>query len=194
MIKLNGLKLAQAALKKTARQIRAAERSALNKTAIQTKKLASKAIRAEVSLPLAYINSNKKKKGKESKLLISKSTAKNRKAIVYAKQRGTLLSRFKNRQLKKKGKNAGISVKVKNQWKKMRGAFFAKLKNGEIVIAIQEKPVSYSIKTRNIRIKVLHGPSVSQVYKNVRHNKISPEAKQLLATNLSKKLIQLLNK
>lgn len=136
----------------------------INNTAKKVKTQAAKQIGQEVVLTAGYI---------KKKLQITKARRNKEFAVIFATKRGILLSRFSNKQLTRKAKqggkkNAGISVKVgrKQPRKKMRGAFYIRLKGSSVTgIAIRKK----GAKGRN-NFKVIHGPSVSQVWNNIKVN------------------------
>ncbi len=150
-------------LKQFEKAIIVAQTRAINKTAKKVKTQAAKKIGSQVALKAGYI---------KSKLQIIKANNKKDHAVIFATSRGVLLSRYSNSQLRRKSKitgkkkSAGISVKVKRSGsrKKMRGAFYIRLKSsGVIGIAVRQK----GHKGRD-NYKVIHGPSVSQVWNGVR--------------------------
>lgn len=161
---LKGQKDLERKLKKMKGAISKGTVRAINKTASKVKTQAAKQIGQEVVLKASYI---------KKKLQITKATRNKEFAVIFATKRGILLSRFSNKQLTRKAKqggkkNAGISVKVgrKKSRKKMRGAFYIRLKgSGATGIAIRKK----GAKGRN-NFKIMHGPSVSQVWDNVKDN------------------------
>lgn len=136
----------------------------INRTATKVRTQASKKIGQEVALKAGYI---------KDKLKITKASRNKEYAIVFATKRGVLLSRFAPKQLLKKAKQggkkyAGISIKVgrKKPRKKMRGAFLIKLKNSNTMGVAYRKKGAKGRKN----YEVLHGPSVSQVWDNVKDN------------------------
>lgn len=161
-ILLKGQKDLEKKLKKVKGAISKGTVRAINKTATKVRTQSAKKIGQEVALKSGYI---------KSKLQITKATRNKEFAVISAAKRGILLSRFSNRQLTRKAKqggkkNAGISVKVgrKKPRTKLRGAFYIKLKGSGITgIAIRKR----GAKGRS-NFKILHGPSVSQVWDNVK--------------------------
>lgn len=150
-------------LKRFEKAVITAQTRSLNKTAKKVRTQAAKEIGSQVALKAGYI---------KTKLQIIKANKNNDHAVVFTTSRGVLLSRYSNSQLRRKSKitgnkkSAGISVKVKKSGKrkKMRGAFYIKLKNSGVTgIAVRKK----GAKGKD-NYKVVHGPSVSQVWDSVR--------------------------
>ncbi|MCP3851944.1 MAG: hypothetical protein GY694_17165 [Gammaproteobacteria bacterium] len=143
----------------------------INKTATKVRTQAAKKIGQEVTLKAGYI---------KKKLEVKKASKNKEYAVVFATKRGVLLSHFNNRQLQRKAKqggkkNAGISVKVgrNKPRKKMRGAFYLKLKGSGVVgIAIRNK----GAKGRN-NFEVKHAPSVSQIWNNIKDD-MKPDVRE----------------
>jgi hypothetical protein len=172
-VMLSGLEAATLRLQDVKNVTPRAAMRAVNKTAEKGNTLASRAIRSQVNLTAGYV--------KDHLRIAAKATEDNLTARIVAEPRPVLLSRFGATQLWKKGKTvpkrtAGVSVKVKagGARKKLRGAFFIRLKDsGALGVAVR---VNGS--PRN-EIDVLHGPSVDQVFRSVRED-IAPELQDYL--------------
>lgn len=153
---------------------------AINKAATTARKLALQQIRREVNLSAAYVR---------EKLTIRKANKSKLVATISAPPRQVLLTRYKAIQ-----KKTGISVKVKakGQRKLIEGAFFAKLRRGTqsgagalgVVARSREDPK---------KLKVFYGPSVHQVFVDVRE-KILPEADKRMSELLLKAIERELNR
>jgi len=183
---LKGQKELEKKLKKYQGAITKGEVRALNKTANKAKTQAAKRIKQEIILPAKYV---------KSKLHINKAHKNKLYAKIEANKRGIQLRRFFVKQLVKKGKTVpekpgGIAVKVKRgKMKRMPGAFLIKLKgNNGYGIAMREK----GAKGRK-NYKVLHGPSVSQVFDQVRPD-IQPEIRKTLKRNMQHEIKYSLSK
>lgn len=140
---------------------------ALNHTLDKTRTSANSAIREQVALPASYV---------KERLRPKKATKNNLSARLEAMRRGVLLSRYQNRDLK-----VGVSVKVKpgpGQTKKMPGAFYITFANGVRAIAIRTQRGPGL--GRSEGLKLLHGPSVSQVYTDVKDDMTQPSGRLLL--------------
>jgi hypothetical protein len=169
---LKGQKQLEKKLNKIQTAVKKGEVRALNKTATKAKTQATKAIGKQIILPAKYI---------KSKLWISKANKNKPYAKIEAQKRGIQLRRFYAKHLHKKGKPAGIAVKVKRRGrqKKIPGGFLIKLKrNNGYGIAMRKK----GAKGRN-NYKVLYGPSPSQVFDQVRPE-IEPEIRKTLKRNM----------
>lgn len=161
------------ALRKAINRSNIPVRRALNKRIRETRKAASGVIREELALKKRYV---------DERLTITKATLSKLEAKVSTPSRGVLLSRFPNRQLKRKGRtvakrNAGISVKVKRGggFKKLRRAFFIKLRRGNVAGA---GATGIAIREEN-GIKVLHAPSVSQALNTLRGPIVDDQTEKL---------------
>lgn len=144
---------------------------AVNRTASKFRTAASKAVRAEVRLPAAYVNENLK--------VSKKATQKNPEAVISGRKRPTRLARYGAKQLARAAqgasgdqlrgiaagkKQAGVSVAVNRSSgrKKMRKAFLLPLSNaGTMGVFVRTGPGDRDIKH-------LYGPSVDQVFRGVR--------------------------
>lgn len=160
---------------------------AINDTTRDAYAKARKQIISDVNLPASYLD------GKDSgqpRLRISKlSNESDLSAVIIGRQRATSLARFDAKEMfmgAKKGgrKKAGVSVRVKNQRKKIPQAFLLKLKrgtaeNGNVGLAIR-LPAGERIRNKYIQARplggggrrtddvyLLYGPSVQQVFSRV---------------------------
>jgi len=155
---------------------------ALNATATKGRTEVSKAIRTEVKLSAAYVR---------DRLSIKKSSYKNLQSKVLTPSRGILLSRFST-QANIRSENIswikppatpkrGIKVKVSPNGgtKTITGdnetkgkPFYLALPNGRLGIAARRK----SPGPKGGTIKVFHGPSLSQVFNNIKEDLGDPLA------------------
>ena len=150
----------------------------LNRAATRVRALSSAEIRDQVALPKNYV---------DRELKINKLREDNPAVEIASPKRGTLLVVFPNRQLRRQGRNAGVSVKVKPRggFKQMREAFYVPAAFGNRgatkgrVIAV--RPAG----STRYPIKVLYGPSVSQVFQTVRDD-IAPRAVGLVRTEVER--------
>ncbi|PKF60619.1 hypothetical protein CW745_13895 [Psychromonas sp. psych-6C06] len=164
---------------------------AINATARKAKNLAKKGIGQQVNLAPSYINSKLR--------IITPATPGNLTAVIGAESRGVLLTRFDAQQVTKSVKNKsrskgdkrrglapgqkskGVTIKVKRKGsRKFLPAFFLPLKNGNGV-----NGMALAVRTGKGRgaIKVLHGPSVSQVFKTVKAD-IAPQVSEMAVNAL----------
>lgn len=137
---------------------------------------ASRRIRAQVAFTAGYLNLPKR-------LFIRSNAAPGHLfAELSARRLPTMLARF-GKQATRKGKRAGVRVKVKagGGSKLIRSAFFIKLKNGNVGVAVRASvaakmnlkragltALSRPIKGKKEEIVLLFGPSVDQVYRAVK--------------------------
>lgn len=154
----------------------------LNKTATKGRTEASKAIRKEVKLSASYVR---------ERLKISKANYRNLQSKVLTPSRGILLSRFST-QANIRSENIswikpppnpprGIKVKVSpNDGAKVITGdsettgkpFYLALPNGRLGIAARRKTPG----PKGGRLKVFHGPSLSQVFNNIKEDLGEPLA------------------
>lgn len=155
-----------------------AMRIAINKTAPKIRTLSSAKIREQVRLSAAYV---------KDKLTIRRATRAKLSGAISAEKRGLLLTKFSTdaqassdgiRWLRPPARPAGgIRVKVKPSGgtKKVSPGsdggqpFYIVLKNSHAL------GIARRIGSGRNDIEVLHGPSISQVYNDVR-NDVAPEA------------------
>lgn len=135
-----------------------AQSRALKKATQQTKTETSRIIRSEVNLKKGYVD-------KRLQVNVVKLGDGTITAIISAPYRGMLMTRFPYSQVLKKGRPAGFRVKVSpGKSSRFRHAFLIPLRSGrelgdDIGMAEREPP-NYLRGS----IKVLYGPSVSQVF------------------------------
>lgn len=169
---------------------RDALRIAINKTAPKIKTLSSRKVREQVRLSASYVG---------DKLTVSKASRANLSAAIMTPSRGLLLSKFSTDALIAGEKVSwlkpppvpplGIRVKVKPDGAAKRVAgdsettgqpFYLVLKNsGALGIAARRQ----SAGNRGGKLKVFHGPSLSQVFDEVRQE-VLPEAGQELTQQM----------
>ncbi len=191
-VRIDGLAEVRAALARAPRAAQRAAKLALNDTARKMRTAGSKAIRQQVNLKASYVNKHLR--------VSERARPKQLTAVISATKRPVLLSRYGAKQLTRKAKHparskgdplrgispgrkaAGVSVKVKAQRKKMRGAFLVPGLRGSGVMGV-------AIRTGAgpNAIKVLHGPSVDQVWRDVRED-IAPEAEAHLSREYRRQL------
>lgn len=171
---------------------------AINATARKARTQASIEIRKQVNLTRAYLNTDKR-------LWISRFAKEtNLTAKITARHRPTQLTTYGARQLTRKGKhvarrNAGVSVKVKRGGKqrKLRTAFFLKLKNGNLGIAVRSieglnlKKAGLASSKQSAGVHVLYGPSIDQVFNDVRHQ-IGPDMAKFLGQEFNRQYARVL--
>ncbi|MGM0517898.1 MAG: phage tail protein [Pseudomonadota bacterium] len=140
---------------------------AINHTLGVTRTESSKEIRKQVKLKAGYVR---------DKLKIRKATVSQLQGAIQTPTRGTLLTRYPHRQYKKGG--IGVQVKPSGGKQKMPGAFFITFGNGVQAIAYRTK--SGPGLGRSEGIKVLYGPSVSQVFTDVKDDLQAPSGNRLM--------------
>lgn len=178
-IQSSGLKSARSTMKGMGGVLAKAQMRAVNKAASTARTEGSKAIRDDVRLSAKYVNQNL--------VIKDKATRQKHKAIVSGRVRPTRLARYGAKQLTRKAKTsaagdpvrgipagrkqAGVSVAVSKSGrrKKMRNAFLVPLRSaGNMGVFIRTG-------SGKNNIKHLYGPSVSQVFTDVRET-IEPTA------------------
>ncbi|CAM0557101.1 hypothetical protein EHLJMEHL_02189 [Vreelandella titanicae] len=141
--------------------------SAINHTLNVTRTEASGAIRKQVKLKAGYV---------KEKLRIQRASVGKPQGAIRTPTRGTLLTRYPNRAYKSGG--AGVQVKPTGGKKRMPGAFFIRFANGVQAIAIRTQ---YGPGLgRSEGIKVLYGPSTSQVFTDVKDDLQAPSGNRLM--------------
>ena len=151
---------------------------AINHTLGVTRTEASQRIRKQVALKAGYV---------KDRLVIRKATIAKPVGMIRTPSRGVLLSRYANRSYKSKP-GLGVKVKAGGGFKHMPGAFFiGPLKNsGATAIAIRTEKALPSrsgalLKPKRFQgIKILYGPSVSQVFTDVKDDLQAPSGNRLM--------------
>lgn len=143
---------------------------ALNKTASKAKTVASTKIREQIKLSASVVR---------EKLTIRKATVSALSAGLRAEKRGLLLYHFVtnlgNAQTGRPRTKIRVQVKPGNTVV-LGGAFYVRTLNSNLLTpAIRTSAARYPI-------KVLHGPSVSQVFTTVKDD-IAPQMNEVLAAN-----------
>lgn len=170
-----------------------AAKLAINDTARKKRTEGKKAIRDQVNLKASYVNQNLR--------LTRKASVADLGATISGRNRPTQLSRYGARRLTKKAKHpersegypeldipagrklAGVSVKVKAGGKrqKMRGAFLLPLNNTDrLGVAVRNGPDQSDY-------EILYGPSVGQVWRDVRED-LAPGAEEQLSDEFIRQL------
>lgn len=191
-LRINASEIAQAR-KKVAATIKAVETAqfrTVNRVASKNRTAASKNIRQQIRLPAAYVN--------ENLTITKKATRQNPEAVISGRKRATRLARYGAKQLLKTArqasgdrmrgipsgkKQAGVSVHVRRNEsrRKHRKAFLLPLKtNGWMGAFIRFGPGEKDIKH-------MYGPSVDQVFKDVREE-IRPQIRRDLAAEFRRQL------
>lgn len=140
---------------------------AINHTLGVTRTEASKEIRSQVKLKAGYVR---------GKLKIQKANVSKPSGAISTPARGTLLTRYPHRKYKRG--QIGVQVKPSGGKKKMPGAFFIRFANGVQAVAIRTR--SGPGLGRSEGIKVLYGPSVSQVFTDVKDDLQAPSGNRLM--------------
>ena len=143
---------------------------AINHTLKVVRTEASVEIRKQVKLKAGYVA------GKDGKLKIISATTSKLHGAIQAPTRGTLLTRYPHRQYVKGG--IGVQVKPSGGKQKMPSAFFITLGNGVQAIAVRTKWGPGL--GRSEGLKVLYGPSVSQVFTDVKDDLQEPGGNRLM--------------
>lgn len=142
--------------------------SAINHTLGVTRTEASREIRNQVKLKAAYVN---------ERLRLQRASIAKPQGRITTPTRGILLSRYDNRQYA--NGDIGVQVKPTGGKKRMPNAFYITFANGVKAIAI--RTMSGPGLGRSEGIKVLYGPSVSQVFTDVKDDLQAPSGERLIA-------------
>lgn len=141
--------------------------NAINHTLGVTRTEASKEIRKQVKLKAGYVR---------DKLTIKRATVAKPQGAIRTPARGTLLTRYPHTRYK--NGDMGVQVKPTGGKKRMPGAFFIRFSNGVQGIAIRTK---YGPGLgRSEGLKVLFGPSTSQVFTDVKDDLQAPSGNRLM--------------
>lgn len=147
---------------------------AINHTLGVTRTEASRAIRKQVKLKAAYVR---------ERLRLQKANVNRVQGRITTPTRGLLLTRFPNEQVYEPiGDDPwGINVQVKPRggYKHLPGAFYITFANGVRAIAIRTQRGAGL--GRSEGLKVLYGPSVSQVFTDVKDDLQAPSGERLIA-------------
>lgn len=197
-VELFGLTDFQERLEKYPAATRKAAQISINKTADRARTRASREIRSQVRLTAAYLNQDKKL------WVSSKATETNLESRVSARKRPTSLVTYGAKQLTRRGKrkpivNAGVSVGIKRSGrrKKIRQAFFVKLRSGNVGIAVRSteglnlKKLGIAAGNKSGGMITLYGPSVDQVFNTVREE-IAPDMVAFLTKEFNRNYARLL--
>lgn len=140
---------------------------AINHTLGVTRTEASREISNQVKLKAAYVR---------DRLHQINATVNKPEGRITTPTRGKLLTRFPNRQYVRGG--IGVQVKPAGGKKRMPGAFYITFANGVQAIAIR---TAYGAGLgRSEGLKVLYGPSVSQVFTDVKDDLQAPSGERLI--------------
>lgn len=152
---------------------------AVNHAATRGRTQGSRLIRDEVKLPAAYVNERLK--------VTHRASTTDPTALISGRGRATQLSRFGAKQLTVKAKLpgkrrlAGARVEVKpGQKKVMPNAWVMKQKGGNTGLMIRTGPNRKDYKT-------LYGPSVDQLWQNIREQ-VAPEVEDAMLAEFIRQL------
>ena len=152
---------------------------AVNHAATKARTMGAALIRDEAKLPATYVN--------ERLRVDMRASASDPTAMVSGRGRATQLSRFGAKQLTTKAKLpgkrrlAGTRVEVKpGQQKVMPGAWLMKLKGGNVGVVTRTG-------TGRDDYKVHYGPSVDQLWRDIREQ-IVPEVSDLMLAEFIRQL------
>lgn len=141
--------------------------NAINHTLGVTRTEASKEIRKQVKLKAGYVR---------DKLRVQRATVGRLNGAIRTPTRGTLLTRYPHTRYK--NGDMGVQIKPTGGKKRMPGAFFIRFANGVQGIAIRTK---YGPGLgRSEGLKVLYGPSTSQVFTDVKDDLQAPSGNRLM--------------
>lgn len=197
-VSLNGLQDFKDRMERFPVATRKAASISINKTANRARTLSSREIRSQVRLTAAYLNA-------PDRLYVSSyATEENLSASITARKRPTSLVTYGAKQETRRGKrkpkvNAGISVAVKNKGarRRIRQAFFVRLKNNNLGVAVRSteglnlKRINVSAGKASAGIITLYGPSVDQVFNTVRSD-IAPEMSKFLNKEFNRNYARLI--
>lgn len=185
-VELIGVKNLQQFLERQPLITRKAARLAINDNVRWARNESSRRIRAEVNLTASYLNS-------PGRLYVGDFASDNKLyATITARRRPTQLSTYGAKQVMRKGRKAGIRVKVKKggRSKRIRQAFFVNLKrgtasDGNLGVAVRNteglnlRKMGVSAGKSNSGFQVLYAPSVDQVFNTVRDDLSGPLAERM---------------
>ncbi|MDY6797676.1 MAG: phage tail protein [Pseudomonadota bacterium] len=196
--RINSKELSQAKkrVNATVRAIEIAQYRTVNRVASKNRTAASKHIRQQVRLPASYVN--------ENLTVTQKATRQNPLAVISGRKRPTRLARYGAKQLTRAArsaggdtlrkipsgrKQAGVSVHVRRNGSRRKHpkAFLLPLNtNGHLGMFIRFGPGKRDIKH-------MYGPSVDQVFRDVREE-IRPKIRRDLAAEYRRQLNYALSK
>jgi hypothetical protein len=172
-------------LRKLGREGQKAITRATNNAGRKARTLANKEIRSDVALKSAYVR---------DKLRVTRATLKKPTYTINAARRGVLLTRYPHTVLKR----SGITVRIKAGAgrRKFRHAFITTVKAGGRRVSVIAEPgpkgsngKRLRYKTGTEKIKVMYGPSVSQVFNKVR-DRITPAVSLYFDEQIDKEVNQ----
>ena len=142
---------------------------AINHTLTVTRTESGKAIRKQVKLKAAYVR---------ERLKVNKASVNKPIGSITTPKRGILLTRYAHRQYK--NGDIGVQVKPSGGYKRMPGAFFiGPLRNsGAMAIAFRNQYGPGLGRSEGLRIT--YGPSVSQVFTDVKDDLQAPSGNRLM--------------
>lgn len=159
---------------------------AVNKTATSARKIARKEIRRDVALQPSYI---------QGKLALIRARKGHPEATIQARRTPVLLTRYgarnvfagrKSEGLSRRIKGVSVKVAAKGRRKIVKGGFFLRLRRGTVSGA-GALGIARRIGKRRYPIEVLFGPSVDQVFEDVREE-IAPQVRDRLQTVMRQEL------
>lgn len=157
---------------------------AINYTADRARKLAADEIRKEINFPASYLAPSNRR------LSITRTAGPNfLESVITGRQRATSLARFVTSG--KPGKT-GVNAAVKpGRITEIKRGFLMRLRSGSDIetsnnmgLAVRTNGQAPSKAYKPVRINdslyLLYGPSVDQVFRNIREQQVMPEAGKIL--------------
>lgn len=167
-------------------EILSAARKSVNATLRRGRTSSAKQMEREVNFPHGYLS------GRGGRLRVSKYAQGNDlEGKITGRDRPTSLARFATTALRPGAKRtAGVTVEVKpGLAKRMPSTFAIKLRNGNIGLAYRSRngrrPNSSAAKQIDKNLWLLYGPSVDQVFQDVR-NTVAPDLEKYMATEFER--------
>lgn len=159
-------------------------RESINETVRYGRKLAADQMEKETAFPRGYLT------GENGRLTVARfASNKNLEGVIRGRDRPTSLARFVtgSKQINKKGVRVEVNPGVS---KKLDGAFLVKLKNNNLGLAVRSSKApktAYKPKQLGSGLWLLYGPSVDQVFREIRSGLV-PELEEYLNNAFSEKM------
>lgn len=142
--------------------------SAINHTLGVTRTEASSEIRKDVKLKAAYVR---------ERLQLRKASLTRPEGRIATPTRGILGTRFPHREYARGG--MGVQIKPTGGYKRMPGAWLMVLPNGQQAIVFRPSDPSEA-NWKKAGLRVVYGPSVSQVFTDVKDDLQAPSGERLI--------------